>query len=231
MERHIIAFGGSILETDDGKGSVEYLLQVPGVDRPRVCFVPTASAEDAAYILRFYEAFGHDVCRPSHLRLFPWPPEDLRRFLFGQDIIYVGSGNTANMLAVWRVHGVDEALSEAWKQGIVVAGESAGANCWFEASVTDSFGPALAPLAEGLSLLPGSVCPHYDTEELRRPTYQSLVGESRLPPGLALEEKVGAHFVGQELLEVIGTVPDASAYLVSREDGEVVEVTLPARTL
>ena len=230
MERQIVAFGGPIFETSGG-GSVDYVLGLPGVDRPRVCFIPTASAEDAGYIVRFYEAFRPDACRPSHLRLFPWPPDGLERLLLEQDIIYVGAGNTANMLAVWRVHGVGELLAQAWERGVVLAGESAGANCWFEASVTDSHGPQLAPLRDGLGLLRGSVCPHYDTEERRRPVYRRLVEQGEMPPGVALEERVGAHFVGQELREVIGTGPGGRAYRVECRGDQVVETELPALEL
>ncbi|MDQ5821783.1 MAG: peptidase E, partial [Actinomycetota bacterium] len=157
-----------------------------GKERPRICFVGTAGAEDAETALELYEGFRARA-EVSFLRFFPWPPEDLRAFALGQDAIFVGGGNTANMLAIWRVHGLDRVLREAWEAGVVLCGVSAGMICWFEAGVTDSFGPQLEGLLDGLGFLPGIACPHYDGEERRRPVYTSLVREG-FPPGYAAED-------------------------------------------
>ena len=125
-------------------------------------------------MVRFYsELSPYAEC--SHVSFFPWPREDLRDHVLSRDVIFVSGGNTANMLAVWRVHGFDEILREAWEHGIVLAGSSAGMICWFEAGVTDSFGPQLEGMRDGLGFLAGSACPHYDGEERRRPVYQELV--------------------------------------------------------
>jgi dipeptidase E len=178
----------------------------------RVCFVPTASSEADEFVIRFYATFAPKA-EASHLSFFPWPPENLRELVCSQDVVYVGGGNTANMLAVWRVHGMDEALRSAWEQGVVLCGSSAGMICWFEAGVTDSFGPQLEGLRDGLGFLPGSACPHYDGEELRRPRYRQLVDDG-FPAGWAAEDGVGLHFEGTELAEVVSALPDKRAYRV-----------------
>jgi dipeptidase E len=183
-----------------------------GKKRPRVLVVPTASAEPAHVILDFYEKL-RDRADVSHLSFFPWPPEDLRGFTLQQDVIYVGGGNTANMLAIWRVHGFDRILREAWEADVVLCGVSAGLICWFEAGVTDSFGPQLEGLRDGLGFLPGSACPHYDGEERRRPVYQQLVAEG-FPPGIAADDLVGLHYVGTELAEVVSAREGSVAYRV-----------------
>jgi dipeptidase E len=149
----------------------------------------------------------------SVLRFNPWPPADLREVALSHDVILVGGGNTANMLAIWRVHGFDEVLREAWQSGVVLAGWSAGMICWFEAGVTDSFGPELAGMRDGLGFLPGSACPHYDGEELRRPVYERLLREG-FPPGIALDDAAGAHYVGTELHEVVASSAASRGYLV-----------------
>ena len=150
----------------------------------------------------------------THLSFYPWPPADLRALTLAHDVILIGGGNTANMLAVWRVHGFDRVLEEAWEAGVVLSGWSAGLICWFEAGVTDSFGPQLDGLRDGLGFLPGSACPHYDGEELRRPVYRRLVGDG-FPPGIALDDGAGAHYVGTTLSRVLSTTPSATGYLVT----------------
>jgi dipeptidase E len=179
----------------------------------RLLFVGTAAMEDAAVALRMYEQLKPRG-EVSFLRFNPWPPADLRGFALAHDVIVVGGGNTANMLAVWRVYGFDTILREAWESGVLLTGWSAGMICWFEAGVTDSFGPHLEGLRDGLGFLPGSACPHYDGEELRRPVYQRLVGEEGFPPGLALDDWVAARFVGTELREIVSARDGAGAYRV-----------------
>lgn len=223
-ERHIVGLGGGGF-SDGGDALDEFVLGLAGPARPRVCFLPTAAADSADYVVRFYEAF-RERAQPSHLELFGLPRRDIRDFLLGQDVVYVGGGNTANMLAIWRVHGVDTVLREAWERGIVLAGTSAGSICWFEAGVTDSFGEELAPLP-CLGFLPGSNCPHYDSEPQRRPTYRRLVDAGELPAGLAAEDGVGLHFVGTELAEAVTARPEGRAFRV--EPG--VEEALPVRRL
>ena len=208
----------------------EYILGLTGADRPRVCFVPTATGDSERYLAGFYRAFTALDCHPTDLGLFDRRVQDLEGFLLSQDVIYVGGGNTASMLAVWRTHGVDEILRSAWEQGVVLCGMSAGANCWFECSVTDSFGPVLAPLEDGLGLLPGSFCPHYDGESQRRPTYELLVSEG-FPAGYAADDSAALRFDGTELVECVSSKPEAGAYRVELTDGEVVQTSLETRFL
>jgi peptidase E len=189
-----------------------FMLSLANASRPRVCLLPTASGDSDRVIAAFFESFGRRACEPSCLRLFG-APERPADHLAVQDVVYVSGGNTANALALWRLHSVDDALRAAWRRGAVLGGVSAGANCWFECSVTDSFGPALAPLHDGLGLLDGSFCPHYDGEERRRPVYRELV-EGGFPPGYAADDAVAFHFGGLELREVVAARDGASGYRV-----------------
>ena len=149
----------------------------------------------------------------THFSFWPWPPENLRELALSHDAILVCGGNTANLLAVWRVHGFDRILREAWEAGVVLFGWSAGMICWFEAGVTDSFGPQLAGMRDGLGFLPGSACPHYDGEDLRRPVYCELVGNG-FPPGIALDDAAAARFDGTELVEVVSSADGSGGYRV-----------------
>src|SRR5438876_12211544 len=161
----------------------------------------------------------------THLSFYPWPPADLRALALAHDVILVGGGNTANMLAVWRVHGFDRVLREAWEAGVVLTGWSAGAICWFEAGVTDSFGPQLEGMRDGLGFLPGSACPHYDGEELRRPRYAELVRDG-FPAGIAIDDDVAVRFEGTEVAEVATTRAGATAYRVGAGGEERLEARL-----
>jgi peptidase E len=158
----------------------------------------------------------------TDLSFYPWPPEDLRERALASDAILVCGGNTANMLAVWRLHGFDAILREAWESGVLLTGWSAGMICWFEAGVTDSFGPQLAGMRDGLGFLPGSACPHYDGEERRRPRYRELVADG-LAEGIAADDGVGLHYVGTELREIVTCRPGAAAYRVGRDGEERLE--------
>jgi peptidase E len=193
----------------------DYVLELAG--GRRVLFDRTASPEEP-----FELPFDAEV---TPLSFYPWPPDDLHKLALAHDVILVGGGSTANLLAVWRVHGFDRILREAWEAGVVLAGWSAGFICWFEAGVTDSFGPQLEGMRDGLGFLPGSACPHYDGEELRRPVYRRLVSDG-FPPGIALDDAAGASYVGTELREIVAA-GDAAGYLVDA-DGER---ALPVRRL
>ena len=194
-----------------------YVLGLTGKERPRVLYVPTAVGDSDSGIAMFYEGLA-PLCEPSVLRTFPYPPENLRELVLSQDAINVSGGNTANMLAIWRVHGIDELLREAWEQGTVLLGASAGMICWFEAGVTDSFGPQLEGM-ECLGWLAGSACPHYDGEERRRPRYRELI-DGGFPDGIAADDGVGLHYVGTELAEVVTVREGATAYRVTRAGEE-----------
>ena len=220
--------GGSFAAEPAGSRLDAYVLALSGTPRPKICFLPTASGDAATYITKFYEAFG-ERAEAVHVALFGRPRTDIAALLTSQDIVYVGGGNTANMLAVWRVHGVDRMLKAAWERGVILTGVSAGMICWFEAGVTDSFGP-LAALRDGLGFLSGSACPHYDGEMDRRPTYQSLV-RAGFPEGYAADDGAALHFIGTALETCVAGRPGARVYRVGVADEVVVETPLPVRVL
>jgi dipeptidase E len=207
----IVACGGQLL--GDAPALRDYVLSFVDAPAPRICLVPTAAADSPEVVARFEEGLaGRGVL--SHVALFRRTIADVRAHLLEQDVILVSGGNTASMLAVWRAHGVEDALREAWRRGIVLAGSSAGALCWFEDGVTDSFGPAMQPLGDGLGVLGGSFCPHYDTEPERRPTYVRLVREGQLPPGHAADDHVALSYAGTELAEVVAAHAGPQAWRV-----------------
>lgn len=226
-QRHIVALGGGGFSMEPRNSLLDdYTLRLTGKRKPRVCFLPTASGDAALYIARFERAFPASRARASILRLFKREHKTLRTFISRQDVVYVGGGNTANALAVWRAHGVDRLLRSAWRAGTVMTGVSAGMLCWFQASVTDSFGP-LAALHDGLGLLKGSACPHYDGEAQRRPTYRSLVRRG-FPAGVAADDSAALHYVNTRLHRAICSVRGKSAYRLRLADGKVEET--PIRT-
>jgi len=223
--RRIAAMGGGGFSMEPRNPRLDrWLLSLTGKRRPRVLFVPTASGDWAGYIARFHRAFAKHGCEPSHLQLFGRTVRNLRDFVLRQHIVYVGGGSTANMLAVWRVHGLDAILREAWENGTLLCGVSAGANCWFESSLTDSFGRPLRPLRDGLALLPGSFCPHYDGERDRRAAYRRLVGGGELPAGWAAEDGVAALFDGARFAEAVASRPGRRAYRVTAAGEQLLDV-------
>src|SRR4051794_5854243 len=222
--RRIVAMGGGGFSMEPGNPLLDrFVLSLARSQRPRVCFLPTAGGDSESYVAAFYRAFAALDCRPADLGLFVRQVADLRSFVLAQDVVYVGGGSTANLLAVWRTHGLDRILREAWERGIVLCGISAGMNCWFAGSVTDSFDVArLAPLADGLGLLPGAACPHYDGEEQRRPVYARLVANG-FPSGVAAGDSVGLHYVGTELRGVVSAREGARAYRVEPGNETAIE--------
>jgi peptidase E len=234
--RHILAIGGfAALPQQDQPlpAIIGHALALSGVAAPRVCVLNTANGDDPGAYVRMYAMLSQRGARPAHLQLFPMPnvsdPEDL---LLSQDVIFVGGGSVANMVAVWRVHGLDDILRRAWAAGVVLAGVSAGAICWFDAGTTDSFGPLLRPFTGGLGFLPGSYCPHYSGEPTRRPAYQALVADGTLPGGFACDDGAGAHFAGDDLVGIVAERPGAGGYRVEPDGhGGVTEVPLTTRQL
>jgi dipeptidase E len=228
--RHIVAMGGGQWPGDP---IYHYLVDLTGAAKPKVLYVPTATGDADRGVAAFYRSFPSTSFEPSDLALFERTVKDIRSFVLEQDLVLVQGGNTANMLAVWRIHGVDAVLREAWTSGVVMAGGSAGANCWFEASTTDSFlmGHADA-LPDGLGLAAGSFCPHYDSEPARRPSYLRLVGERSLPAGLACDDLAAVHVVDADVAEIVASAPGSRAYRVSPADDAVAtEEPLDVRTI
>jgi dipeptidase E len=231
MKRHIIAIGGSALPVDlDNLLLARYFLRQTRKKKPKVCFIGAASGDAESYRLRFYAGFGQLDCVPSHLPLFARTPRDLESFVLEHDAVFVGGGNTRSMLAVWRDWELDRHLRAAWERGIVLGGVSAGAICWFEQGLTDSIAGPLTAL-DCLGWLPGSCCPHYDSEPLRRPTFRRLVARGIVPGGVAADDGAALHYVDGGLARAVAGLPRARAWRVRMAGGRAVETALPTRYL
>lgn len=223
--RHIVAIGGGVLPTDDSDPAIErYLLRLARTSNPSICLLPTATGDAERVIVRFYSTFARLRCRPSHVTLFGRTP-DLAKVLLRQDVIFVGGGNTKSMLAVWRDWNLPDVLGRAWRSGIVLAGASAGAICWFETGITDSWADRLRVLP-CLGWLPGSCCPHFDSEPDRRPSVHRMVARGETSGVLALDDGVGAHFVGRRLSKLVSGRAKAGAFRVSGRNRQVIETAL-----
>lgn len=239
-ERQILATSGGWIGPATGpyrarRGPLmDHALALTGLSRPRMCLLATAGGDNDSEIAGYYNAFaGCDDAIVSHLELFSMPNvPDPAAHLLAQDVIWVGGGSVANLLAVWRSHGLDEAFREAWERGIVLAGVSAGSLCWHVGGTTDSFGLDLRPVTNGLGLLPYSNGVHYDSEKQRRPLFQRLVGDGTLPDGYATDNGVGLHYIGTELHEVLSETAEAKGYRVERVGpGEARETVLEPTVL
>ena len=228
--RDVIAIGGGGFVGDPQNLALEkYLLDQSSKERPNALMIATARGDDAGYVEKFHAAFGSLGATTRDLPFFHRTP-DLRSLVLDQDVIYVGGGNTKSMLAVWRDWGLTDILREAFDAGIVLGGQSAGAICWFEQGVTDSWADRLRPL-DCLGFLPGSCCPHYDGEVERRPAYHALIEQAQIRPGYAIDDRVAAHFRNGHLLRVVSKKAGATAYHVAVDAGRVTEQPLPAIVL
>jgi peptidase E len=201
--------------------------------RPKFCSIGTASGDNPLYVAAVYEAFVGRNVEVSHLAAFPMPTvEDVRGHLLAQDVIWVGGGSVAGLLAMWRLHGWDDIFREVWESGVVLGGVSAGSLCWHIGGTTDSFGPTLRPVTNGLGLLPYSNGVHYDSEEQRRPLYHRVVSEGVLPAGYATDDGVGLHYRGTEMVEALSDTAGKAAYHVrSGPDGSAVETKIEPRLI
>ena len=224
------AFGGGGFSMDAGNPLLDdYVLRATGVKRPRVCFVPTASGDADHYVVRFYRTFTAMGCEPSHLSLFrrdrTAASGDPGEHLLAQDLVYVGGGSVISLLGAWRAHGIDLALAEAWRRGVVLCGLSAGSLCWFAEAVTAFHGEPRR--VEGLGLLPHSNCVHYDGEPCRRQEYRRFMREG-MRAGYAADDGAALHFVGTDLHRVVASRPGKRAWHVSLKGERVVERKLSA---
>ena len=203
-------------------------LELSGKDRPRVLFLLTASGDDPQYLAAMYSALADTSCDVDHLAVFPQPNRPVDDAIAAADVIWVGGGSVANLLALWRLHGIDSALRSAWKSGTVLGGVSAGSICWHVGGPTDSFGATLRPVTDALGLLPYGNGVHYDSEEQRRPLLHELVRSGTLPTSYATDDRVAIVYRGTEPVEVVSDVPDspAAAYRVRAQDGRVIEERL-----
>ncbi len=228
VRRQIVAFGGGGFSMEAGNPLLDdYVLSLTGVKRPRVCFLATASGDADDYVVRFYREFAGGRAEASHLGLFRRRRgiADVRRHLLEQDLIYVGGGSLVSLLGVWRAHGIDEILREAWEAGIVLCGLSAGALCWFSHSLSAYYGSP--ELVDGLALLPWSFTAHYDSEPERRTEYHRMLDRG-VPSGYAADDGAALHFVGRGLHRVVGSRPGVAGYALHRGPAEVVEERLDA---
>ncbi|MGH7911963.1 MAG: Type 1 glutamine amidotransferase-like domain-containing protein [Candidatus Dormibacteraceae bacterium] len=203
-----------------------------GGDRPKLCYLGTAGGDDLSWQAHLFDAFSGTGVEVSCLRLFPMPSvPDLRAHLLAQDVVWVGGGSVAGLLAMWRLHGLDEIFREVWEAGVVLSGVSAGSLCWHVGGTTDSFGPELRPVTDGLALVPYANGVHYDAEPQRRPLLQKLVGDGTLPGAYATDNGVGLLYCGAELVEAVSEVPGAGAYSIRRAPAGVVEERIEPRLL
>ncbi|HUE28823.1 MAG TPA: peptidase E [Solirubrobacteraceae bacterium] len=229
----IVAFGGGGFSMEWGNTLLDdHVLGLTGVDRPRVCFLPTASGDADHYVVRFYRAFPASRCEPSHISLFRRETGvgDPRAHLLSQDLIYVGGGSLVSLLGTWRAHGLDLALHEAWRSGVVLCGGSAGSLCWFAQAVS-AFHEGPPTRIDALGFLPWSNAVHYDEETGRRNAFLDAVAEG-FPPGFGVGDGAALHFVGTELAEVVSSRPGARAVYVGPDvTGGVSERDLPVRYL
>jgi peptidase E len=236
----ILATSGGFLPTDLGPFHwrpgpiIDHAIHLAGdPQRPRFCYVGTAAGDAPVGTAAFYGAFGGSDVRASHLELFMMPNvDDVRSHLLSQDVIWVGGGSVANLLAVWRVHRLDEILRECWESGVVLSGVSAGSICWYVGGPTDSYGLDLKLSPPGLGFLPYGNGVHYDSEEQRRPLLHGLVEKGDLPTAHATDDGVGLVYEGTELVEAVSDRPDAAAYVIERQpDGTVTETRIEPRLL
>ena len=222
--------GGGFTSEPHNPALDDFILSLSDEREPRILFLPTASGDPNAQISAFRATFGDRACRPIHVSLFrleqqPW---DLRELILSQDIVYVGGGSMRNLLAIWREHAIDVLLREAWEQGVVLAGLSAGSLCWFADAVTAFHGPPQR--VPGLGLLPYSNCVHYDGEPARRESYHQFLSEG-MAPGYAASDGAALHFRGESLAGVVSSRPQATACWVEEVGGDISEVALPVRWL
>lgn len=237
MKRRIMATSGGFLPTDRWTSvvpgeTVLKMLELTGKQRPRICFVHTASGDDPAYLTRSYAAMSELGCDVTHLQLFTQPNAPVREHILKSDVIWVGGGSVANLLAVWQLHGVDIAMREAYEAGKILGGVSAGSICWHLRGPTDSFGPKLEPVTNALGLLPFGNGVHYDSEAQRRPLVHELVKTNIFDRVYATDDRVGILYEDEVAVEVItdrvnlDPVTSPAAYLIEKTAGEVTEIRL-----
>ena len=227
-----MAFGGGGFSMEAGNPLLDdFVLSLTGAERPKVCFLPTASGDADHYVVRFYRHFAR-TADASHVSLFrrdkcPSAVEgDVADHLLKQDLVYVGGGNVVSMLGTWRAHGLDEVLTEAWRRGVVLCGLSAGSLCWFAEALTAFHGPPLT--VPGIGLLPYANCVHYAAEPLRRAAFLQAAGVT-MPPGYASEDGAALHFRGTELHQVVSSRPHARAYWVAGGEETALDTTYLGR--
>ena len=225
MDRQIIAIGGGGFGRHPGVGIIEkYILQQSDKEKPNICFIPTATGDSDSYKVSYYATLNKLNCNPTHLDFFKRTP-NLEELIKNQDIIFVGGGNTKSMLSVWKEWGLDTILKEAYLEGTIMSGVSAGAICWFEKGVTDSWADELNVM-ECLSFTKGNCCPHYDEESERKPSLSQFINEDILRDCYAIDGGCALHVKNDELYKAISFMDDKNSFLVKKENGEIKEEPL-----
>ena len=223
--RHIIAIGGGGFGRNPNKPIIEdYIINLSSSKKPTITFFPTASAEDSGYIANYYTAFSKLNCKAQHISLFKNTP-DLKSIINDSDIIYIGGGNTKSMLAVFREWNLDKLIIDAYKEGTILAGVSAGAICWFEKGITDSWENGLRVL-DCMGVLDGVCCPHYDGETNRRPSVEKFLNTKEIDSCLCIEDGAALHYENDTLKTAISFYTDKNAYEVKRDKEKVIEIPL-----
>ena len=218
----IIAIGGGGFGRNPNHRKIEkYILEVTGKEKPNVVFFPTASAENQAYIIQFYKCFTKMSCEPSHVTFFQRTPR-LDSIINKADVIYVGGGNTKSMLAVWQEWKLDKLLLKAYNNGKILCGVSAGAICWFEQGITDSWASNLNVM-DCLGFLPEMACPHYQEEKDRRPDVHKMLKQGKCGPGWAIDGGAAIHFKNGKYYKSIQFYADSYVHYVSIKNGVVNE--------
>ena len=221
-ERNIVAIGGGGFGRDPGEGIIEeYILKQTKKKNPNICFIPTATGYNEAYKVNYYATFSKLKCNPSHLDFFNRIP-DLKRLISNQDAIFVGGGNTKSMLAVWREWGLDKILKKGYKDGIVMSGVSAGAICWFQNGITDSWSANLK-IMPCMNIIKGTCCPHYDEEPERRPTVKKMIMSKEVKNIFAVDGGAALHIKNENIFKSVSFREQKSSYEVILLRGKLVE--------
>ena len=222
MTKQIIAIGGGGFGRDPGKGIIEnYILEQAKIKKPNICFIPTATGDNEEYKKNYYSTFSKLDSNPTHLDFFKRTP-DLKKLIEDQDVIFVGGGNTKSMLAVWKDWGLDIYLKEAYERGVVMSGVSAGAMCWFEKGITDSWSNDLR-IMDCLGFVKGNCCPHYDEEPERKPTVANFLSEQLLDSCLVMEGESALHIKNGKVYASIAFRKGKRSYLVNIKNKEIME--------
>ncbi|MGQ5523942.1 Type 1 glutamine amidotransferase-like domain-containing protein [Chitinimonas sp. PSY-7] len=222
--QQLIVLGGGGFSMEKSPLLDQYVLHATRKEKPRICFIPTASGDADNYLLKFYAAHAGYNCLASHLSLFRPHTNDIAGYLLEQDVIFVGGGNTKSMLALWHDWQIDSTLKQAYEQGTVIGGISAGMICWFEYGLTDSIPGALTPLP-GLGWLAGGACPHYDGESERRPSLHHHVASGAMPTTWAADDGAALHFIDGQFHAAITSRPNAKAWRISSDTNRQITET------
>lgn len=227
IKKQIIAIGGggfSIYGEYTPRNSLmeQYILKQSGKTKPSICFIPTASGDNAKYIIDFYRLFGALNCKPSHLSLFELPSSNLESFILEKNIIYVGGGNTKSMIALWKEWKLDKYLKKAWESGVILAGICAGASCFFEECVTDSI-PGDLTVLKCLGFIQGSCCPHYNGDKKRPTAYRNFISNGSISNGYAIDDDTALHYIDTKLERIVKSDKKGAVYKVFKDEGKVKE--------